>query len=254
VTAARSQRTLSGEAKAEQLSDILENFVVTSPPGTRLPSERKLAERYGVARMTVRQAISSLAAKGMVRRARGQGTFVAPPRLTQPATLTSFTEDMAARGMRARSLVLVQEVVPASAIVAERLELPVNEPVIRLERIRFGDGDPVAVERAHLPAERFAGLERANLERNSLYRILTERWNCALDSSEQRVAAVALAPAEAHLLRTENGRPALRIERVTRDTGQRPVEYVRSLYRGDRYELHSRARRLNEGSGRETPA
>jgi len=254
VTTVPTGRALTGQAKAQQLTEILEQFVNVSTPGARLPSERTLAQRYGVARMTVRQAISSLAAKGLVRRARGQGTFVAPPRLTQPATLTSFSEDMAARGMRATSLVLVQEVVPAGALVAERLELSRNETVLRLERIRFGDTDPVAIERAHLPAERFAGLEHVDLQEASLYGVLAERWNCALDSCEQRVAAVALAAAEAHLLRTDAGCPALRIERVTRDIEQRPVEYVRSLYRGDRYELHSRARRLSVAPNRETPA
>ncbi|HKO84746.1 MAG TPA: GntR family transcriptional regulator, partial [Actinomycetota bacterium] len=95
--------------KGAELQEILESVLATLPPGALLPSERGLARRYAVARATVSQAVDALAAKGLVYRVHGSGTFVAEPKFLQPETLTSFTEDMRARGMRPGSLVLAQE-------------------------------------------------------------------------------------------------------------------------------------------------
>src|SRR5919198_2600208 len=110
-------------AKGEQLQEILEGFIEPFAPGTRLPSERLLATRYNVARATVTQAIDELAGKGLVYRVHGSGTFVAEPKFRQPQTLTSFTEDMRARGMTPGSIVLAREVAPATAVIARHLQV-----------------------------------------------------------------------------------------------------------------------------------
>lgn len=234
---------LDGLRKGEQLEEILEQLVAAGQPGSLLPSERELAEHYRVARMTVRSALSSLVAKGLIYRVQGQGTFVARRRIIQPATLTSFSEDMRARGMRPGSPVLGQEVVLASAQIAASLHLSVDDPVVRIERIRLGDGEPVAVERAHMPARRFPGLVDADLEHSSLYALLAERYDCHVAEADQWVAAVRLTEVEALLLGAEQGSPALQIERATRDQHGEVIEFVRSIYRGDRYELRTRLRR-----------
>ncbi|MFP4634475.1 MAG: GntR family transcriptional regulator [Nitriliruptoraceae bacterium] len=242
---------LAGEGKGQRLHEILEDLVASCDPGTRLPSERELASRYEVARMTVRGAISRLESQGLVHRVQGQGTFVSEPRLAQPATLTSFSEDMAARGMTPGSIVLAQEVVPAPDPVAVRLRLPLGEPVVRIERVRSGDGEPIALERSHLPERRFPGLESVDLATHSLYRTLAEDYDTQPASSEQRIAAVELSPADAHLLHVAASTPALRIERVTRDRQGQPIEFVRSVYRGDRFELHTdQYRDLSAGTPR----
>lgn len=233
--------------KGEQLQEILEEFVAAHEAGQRLPSERELASRYGVARMTVRGALDALAAQGLVHRVHGQGTFVSEPRLAQPSVLTSFSEDMAARGMTPRSIVLAQEVGAAPDAVALRLELSPGQPLVRLERIRTGDGDPIALERSHLPSRRFPGLEHHDLTERSLYTVLAEEYDCVVATSVQRIAAVPLSDAEAHLLHAAPTTPALRIERVTRDVDGVPVEFVRSVYRGDRFELHTEQHRLATG-------
>jgi GntR family transcriptional regulator len=237
------QAPLRGDGKGDQLVEILEHLVEAGQPGDLLPSERELAARYGVARMTVRGAISTLVAQGLVHRVQGQGTFISTPRIAQPSTLTSFSEDMRARGMTPSSIVLGQEVLPASGTVALHLEVPTGEPVVRLERIRLGDGDPIAVERAHLPLQRFPQLDEIDLAATSLYDTLAERYDCRIATSQQRIAAVQLSATDAHLLRSEPAVPALRIERVTRTRDGEVVEFVRSLYRGDRYELHTEQHR-----------
>jgi GntR family transcriptional regulator len=234
---------VEGVRKGEQLQDMLESLASRSEPGSALPSERELADRYGVARMTVRGAIDGLVARGLVYRVHGQGTFVSERRFTQPAALTSFSEDMAARGLAPTSLVLAQERVPAPEPIALALELGSQEEIVRIERIRLGDGEPIALERTHLPARRFPGLEHADLSARSLYGHLAERYGCSVATSQQRITAVRLTPTEAHLLRADRETPALDIHRVTRCAGGELVEYVRSLYRGDRYELFTTTER-----------
>jgi GntR family transcriptional regulator len=245
----RRSGPLAGDRKGQQLQEILEHLVASSGPGEQLPSERELASRYGVARMTVRGAIGRLEVQGLVHRVQGQGTFVSLPRVVQPSTLTSFTEDMAARGMVPGTIVLAQEVVPAPGQVALGLELPKREPVVRIERVRSGDGEPIALERSHLPARRFPGLEDVDLASRSLYQTLTEDYDCEPATSEQRIAAVPLTRTEAHLLHTDDATPALRIERLTRDRKGTPIEFVSSVYRGDRFELHTEQQRTHEFRG-----
>jgi DNA-binding GntR family transcriptional regulator len=231
--------------KGEQLQEILEGVIAALPPGALLPSERLLMERYRVARGTVIQAIEGLVSRGLVYRVQGSGTFVAEPKFRQPLTLTSFTEDMRARGMRPGSVVLGQAVVPASEVVARHLALVPGSPVVHLERVRTADGEPMALERTHLPAQRLPGLEEADLTDASLYELLERRWAVRMVDADQWAGVVRLTEDEAGLLQVAADQPALLFQRVTREAGGTPVEYVRSLYRGDRYEVHTRLARLD---------
>jgi GntR family transcriptional regulator len=237
--------------KGEQLEEILEGVVATLAPGTALPSERLLAQRYRVARATVSQAIEGLAVRGLVYRVHGSGTFVAEPRFRQPETLASFSEDMRARGMLPGSTVLRQEVVPAAEVIARQLEVEAGTPVVTLERVRTADGEPMALERTYLPATRFPGLEAVDLVDVSLYETLAERWGVQVAVADQWFSVMRLSEGEAKLLGVPADNPALLFQRVTRDPAGGVVEYVRSLYRGDRYEVHTRVRR--PGLGPEAP-
>ena len=230
--------------KGEQLQEILEGIVGALEPGALLPSERLLAERYGVARATVTQAIDDLVSRGLVYRVHGSGTFVAEPKFHQPLTLTSFTEDMRARGMNPGSVVRSQAVVPASEVVARHLALVPGTPVVHMERVRTADGEPMALERTHLPAQRLPGLEDADLTDASLYELMERKWGVRVAEADQWASVVRVTDEEAALLHVSAEQPALLFQRVTRDPAGTPVEYVRSLYRGDRYEVHTRLERL----------
>lgn len=245
-------RRADSSTKAERLQELLGGLVAASPAGAQLPSERELAVEHGIARMTARQAVDGLVAKGLVYRVQGQGTFVAEPRLVQAERLTSFSEDMAARGLVASAIVLAQEVVPATEAVARRLEVAAGSPVVRVERIRSGDGRPVALERVQLPEARFPGLADVDLADASLYAVLAEHYGVEVDVADQRVAVVRLTPGEAHVLEASPDVPSFLIERVTRDAAGTVLEYVRSLYRGDRYELHTRLQRTGGAPGAAT--
>jgi GntR family transcriptional regulator len=227
-------------AKGEHLRGLLEALVAALGPGAALPSERVLAERHGLARMTVRKELDRLVARGAVYRVQGRGTFVAEPRIVQAETLTSFTEDIVARGMTPGARVLAQALVHADDALAAALELPPGSPVVSLRRLRTADGVPMALETAALPAGDFPGLERVRLGDGSLYALLRKRWGVSFGLADQRVRAVVLDRGEAALLETEPGSPALLFQRVTRRPTGRVVESARSLYRGDRYEIRIR--------------
>jgi len=168
---------------------------------------------------------------------------VAEPKFRQPLTLTSFTEDMRARGMTPGSVVRSQAVVPASEVVARHLAIVPGSPVVHLERVRTADGEPMALERTHLPAHRLPGLESADLTDASLYELLERTWDVRVADADQWANVVRLTSDEAAILQVDADQPALLFQRLTRDPAGAPIEYVRSLYRGDRYEVHTRLER-----------
>jgi GntR family transcriptional regulator len=223
--------------KGEQLRGILEGLIGALQAGAPLPSERELAERYGVARMTVRTEIDRLVAEGLAYRVQGRGTFVAEPRVTQAMALSSFTEDMRARGHEPGSTVLGCDVLAADGAVAGRLELADGARVVRIHRVRTADGEPMAVEEAFLPAGRFAGLDEADLAHGSLFELLESRYGVRMAAADQRVVAVGIEAGYAGLLGVEPGAPGLLFHTVTRDAAGEPVFYAWSLFRGDRYEV-----------------
>src|SRR5262245_13114672 len=123
-------------AKGEQLREILEAMIRELPPGARLPSERSIAERFQVARMTVRQEVNELASRGLVRRVMGAGTFVAEPRLSHGTATGSFSHDMRERGLRPGARVISVRERPATALLAARLRVAEHDPVVTLNRLR----------------------------------------------------------------------------------------------------------------------
>ena len=230
-------------AKGARLQEIFEAWVAELPPGSPIPSERDLAEHFGVARMTVRLQMDRLAQRGLVYRHRGRGTFVAERRFAHTEHLTSFTEDMRARGLEPGSRLLGVQEIRAGAVLAARLEISASSRVIRIARVRTADAEPMAAEETHLPARRFPGLLHEDLDHGSLYDLFTSKYGVEVAEAVQRVTVVALTAEQAELLATEPGRPAFRIERTTRDAEGTVLEFASSVYRGDRYEVLMHARR-----------
>lgn len=216
-------------------------------PGDRVPSERELTTHFNVSRMTARQALTELENQGYLYRLQGKGTFVATPKLDQPlAGLTSFTEDMRRRGLEPGAQVLSAEEVPAGRKAARALGLSETALVFRLERLRLAGGDPMALEIAHVPATLVPGLAEEGALERSLYGLLRERYGIRLIRATQSLEAVAANEYEAQVLHVKEGTPLLLLERVSRDEQDRPVEFVRSLYRGDRYRFITELNRREE--------
>jgi GntR family transcriptional regulator len=237
-----------GRPKGEALREILEALVSSLEPGAELPSERMLAERFELARMTVRTEVDRLVAEGLVYRLHGRGTFVAEPRVAQAVLFSSFSEDMRARGMTPGSIVRSREVIEAGPFLARSLEVATGAAVVDIERVRTADGTPMALERVYLPTDRFPGIAEADLEHGSLFELLATRYDTRLSGADQRVVAVTIEEPEAPLLAVEEGMPGLRFHTLARDTRGTPAYYATSLFRGDRYEIELRQTRTEVGT------
>lgn len=229
--------------KGRALREILETLVAERPPGSALPSERELAERFGLARMTVRGEIERLSAEGLIYRLHGRGTFVAEPRVAQAVTFSSFSEDMRARGLEPGSIVRSLEPTEADGFLAGVLSVAPGAALVRLDRVRTADGRPMAVELAFLPAERFAGVDGLDFTNASLFDVLTERFGVRLRDADQRVVAVPIEADDAVALEVDEGAPGLRFYTLARDEEGAPVYYATSLFPGDRYEVELRQTR-----------
>jgi GntR family transcriptional regulator len=232
-------RLPKGRPKGRALREIIEALAASLGPGAALPSERLLADRYGLARMTVRSEVDRLVAEGIVFRLHGRGSFVAEPRVAQAGRFSSFSEDMRARGLAPGSIVRAQELTAAGPFIAGVLAVAPGAPVAEIERLRTADGVPLALERAYVPAERFPGIGDADLEQGSLFELFAS-YGVRLIHAEQRVLAVAIENGEAALLGVPAGAPGLRFRTLARDAGDMPAYYATSLYRGDRYEIELR--------------
>jgi GntR family transcriptional regulator len=207
-------------------------------PGSRLPSELELCEAYGVSRITVRHAIANLVAQGLVVLNRGKGTYARDTTLTAGvrAATTSFTEEMHLLGRSASSRVLSLGISAATGSIASSLGLRSGQPVVVIKRLRLGDGEIVGLQTAHIPAHLVPGLETADLENESLYGVLEERYGIvAVDAVETFRVRRATAE-EAELLRIEGDDSVFSVSRVASSrTG--PFEAVDSAMRGDRYQV-----------------
>jgi GntR family transcriptional regulator len=205
-------------------------------PGEALPSERRLVEELGVSRPTLRQAVDGLVAEGLLDRRHGSGTYVAEPRIAVPLTMTSFTEDMIRRGMKPGGRVLSFRTETAGARIGRRLALSPTEEVFTIRRLRLADGAPMAIETLCLPRALMPGLRRDVLEGRSFYDLLRGA-GVEIASGSETIEPTVTTPEEAADLGVLVHVPAFLFERVTRDEDGRPLEYVRSVYRGDRYRL-----------------
>jgi GntR family transcriptional regulator len=212
--------------------------------GSRLPSEDELVALHGVSRTTVRTAIQSLIARGMVEIRRGKGTFVTEPVITQELTaLTGFVEDMHALGKKASATVLDRRLVAASETVARQLAVPRGASVARIQRVRLADGSPLSFDETYLPKELGEKVMADDLENQPIFTLLEQKYSTPLLEAEYRLAAVPSHGTVARALGVNAGSPIFLIERTTFSERHRPVDYERLYYRGDHIRFVTRLAR-----------
>ena len=205
-------------------------------PGEALPSERDLAARVDMSRVTVRKAVQHLVREGLLVQRHGSGTYVAPQpnRVEQSLSqLTSFTEDMARRGMVVRSIWLDRGIYAPSAEETLALGLSATDSVARISRLRLSGDTPLAIERAALSARVLPDPEAVG---TSLYTHLERHGNRPVRAL-QRIRATSLGEEDAALLEVTPGVASLHIERISYLASGRVVEFTRSIYRGDTYDF-----------------
>jgi GntR family transcriptional regulator len=217
-----------------QLADDLRRRLEAGEFATRLPTDHELVHDYAVSRHTAREAVRSLSDEGLIERHRGRGTFLRPTRFEQAlggvSSLFHLIED---QGAEQRSVVRALEV-RHDATVAAHLGLAARTPLVFLERLRCADGEPLAIDRAWLPARIAEPLLEVDFGHTGLYDELASRCGVVIDELLERIQPIVPAPPERSLLALPNGVAAFSVERLGESHGT-PVEWRHLLLRGDRY-------------------
>jgi GntR family transcriptional regulator len=234
--------TIAGEPAATEpkyyaVKRHLLEFIGALDPGAAVPTERELATEMRTSRTTVRQALSELVVEGRLVRRQGSGTYVAEPKITWPLYLASFTEQVEASGFKPSAEMIGTHRIAATAELAQQLQLPARAPVYKIERLRFADAFPIAVETSWLPAERFPGLTRQIRAHGSLHAILAEVYDTNLRTGEEWIETAPATPREAGPLGVDVGTPMLIVSRQNFDSAGTPVELGRTWFRSDRVTL-----------------
>lgn len=238
---------LYAKVEAALISDISAAILL---PGSQLPPEDGLIERFGVSRTTVRKAIENLVARGVVEIRRGKGTFVAQPKITQELTeLTGFVEDMEALGRTPTARLLDKQVVPADPDVARQLAVPAGSLVMRIQRARLADGVVMSFDETYLPREIGEKVITHDLDAEPIFSLLEGKYDLPLIEAEYRLEAVTATPDVAQALAVETGSAVFLIERTSYTKGHQPIDYEKLHYRGDLIRFVTRlARRPSERS------
>ena len=236
-------RVLKHQIVRRQLDDLLD----TMSPGDPFPAERALAERYDVARETLRQALRELLVAGRIER-RGRTTVVARPKVTLPLAMGSYTEASRANGLETSRILVGWSEFGADEHLAAQLEIATGSPVLQLERVFTTDGSRVGLETTKLPAHRYPGLRDQFDYRTSLYAHL-RRIGIVFDRTVDTIETTLPDAREAALLTVDARTPMYLLNRLSYDTAGIPVEQRRSLYRGDRMRFTTILDRDHDGTG-----
>jgi GntR family transcriptional regulator len=230
-----TQRKMTKQNVArQQVLELIERLGV----GNAIPSERQLSADLGVSRLTVRAALDELAREGYLVRRRGSGTYVQQPKISQQLTMTSFSEDMRRRGMAPSSKTLSLGRQLAGARLGRFLNVSPGEEIVVVKRLRLADGVTMAIETLHIPSSVVPGVQPRDLE-GSFYDLLRSRYGIEITTATQIIEPTVTNEEESAALCVPLHSPAFLFERTSRDSDQRTLEFVHSIYRGDRYQIVS---------------
>lgn len=220
-----------------QLEEIMKQRITNQDwvAGTRIPTETELIEEFGVSRTTVREAVDQLVQEGLLDKLQGRGTFVRRQPLEVPlGPLTGFAEEVLERGQIPSATLLSTELSRDFFYEAHQLKVPHGEAVLRIERVRLADGEPIALERTFWPRAVGELLLEEDLNRAQFYPIL-ERHGVYLVEADEKILAANASEEEVRILGVEPGEALLEMRRVSYGEDGRPVEFARNRYRSDRY-------------------
>lgn len=225
-----------------QLENVLRERIASGEfgPGERIPTELELIEQYGVSRITVRQALQALADEGLIERKQGRGTVVAARKIKRRKFsgiihLTGSLDELIEMGMDTPVKVLEMNKIQADQHEAELLKIKTGTTIYRLKRLRMNEGKPFGLIVNYLPEEIGSSLTMSELSSGALLNIIENKLGYKLESALQEIRAELADPYVAQLLEVRIGTALLSIERTVYAEGERPVEYVHSLYRSDLY-------------------
>lgn len=186
--------------------------------------------------MTVRSATDALVAEGLVARRQGSGTYVLPPPVVRLLGLTSFSQDMRARGLVPSSQLLAFDVQAADAETAARLEVPSGAQVHRFTRLRLGGSEPMAIEKVAIPSRLVPGLSPDDLQ-GSLYELLATRYRLTPGSADVTIEPLLPDAGTRQTLEIPDHQACLLLRMTDADHRGRVMMIADCIYRGDRYQL-----------------
>jgi GntR family transcriptional regulator len=213
-------------------------------PGQQLPTEAELAQQYQVSRITAKRALDELVRLGRAYRQQGKGTFVAQTRIRETSGFGSFSADMRARGLVPASQILTFSETEPPIDVQQRLKLVPGERTFFLKRLRLASGEPVAVESAYLPSKVCPDLIHEDLNSQSLYAVLADKFQIVPTWADAEIEAVMPTKEEIAFLKLPAGMPVLTAHRITFSANYEIIETADSVYRGDRFTFYSGRQRI----------
>lgn len=202
----------------------------------KLPTEMELAEQFNVSRITVRTALRTLMNEGLLSRERGRGTFLKTNSAENwIGQLMGFSETIRAAGFTPNA-----EVIQSGAI--HDLPKKVKDDLMvdnawELKRLRFADGEPIAIEHSYFPEEIGNEIEKQNdLDHLLTYHFIEQELNMRLYTATQRISAINAQEEETTALNVDNGDALLYIERLAMTAEEKPVEFLKAVYRPDYFQ------------------
>lgn len=218
----------------ENLIELIDNNILQA--GDPLPSERQLSQYYDVNRMTVRQAIDGLVQKGLIQRRHGAGTYVSEQKPLQAftPTVTGFSQRIREAGLTPSSRLLQRSVIVPEPVIAHRLGLQPEHQVMLIKRLRLVDNEPLMVETSYLSYDLFPRLLTEDLESQSLYQVLERLYDVRIRETEHTLEPTLTTPYEALHLNVQPQQPAMLVRVLAYSENHQPIEFSKSLVRGDR--------------------
>lgn len=212
--------------------------------GEQLPSERELAERYNTTRITARQAVDELVKRSIAYRVQGRGTFLARPKIREASGFLSFSEELRQRGFVPSSRTLLQGVMPATPTLADKFQIEAGTEVLRLNRIRLADDQPVAVEYSYINLKLCPGIQHETFESQSLFDVMRHRFGVYPTWAEAEIEARLVDAQEAAWLTMPEQQAVLVAHRLTFTESFEVIEVVDSVYPGDRFPIYIGRQRI----------
>jgi GntR family transcriptional regulator len=211
----------------------------------KIPSERSLCERFGVSRITVRQALSELLAEGLIERRQGKGTFVAPRKVQQGlARIVDFARTVLDLGLKPSTRITEYKIVPADVVLSRILAIPVSSQVSKLVLLGLGDSEPLVLYTSYFPLSLGAQMFEAAKERTkrglpfSTYDLYKDIRIVMPSQVDQTFEATVADNEISSILKIKKGSPILLVTSIFISSEKSPLEFRRAMYRGDRYKFH----------------
>ncbi|WP_318245855.1 GntR family transcriptional regulator [Bacillus tianshenii] len=226
-----------------QLKEILKENILDQKwkPGDKIPSEHQLVEQYKVSRNTAKKAIEDLVNEGILYRVQGTGTFVNKPKIEHSLSgFYSFSQILREKGLNPKDIILELKTESADQTIAKALRLNLDEEVIHLKRVRCANDEPIILESSYLPKKFIHDPDKMKMVGEvPLYDLLANEFETNVVSAKESFEPVLILEKEAIMLGVEKGNPALLLERVAFNGKKEPVEYCKSIVRGDRCRFYT---------------